>query len=66
MKLRVDPAGNHALVRGKFWPRGEQEPEEWTIRMTDHAPHTHGSPGLFGKSEVGEIFVDNIKVYANN
>lgn len=65
MKMRVDSQGDSALVRGKLWPRGEGEPEEWTIEMVDKAPNLMGSPGLFGKSEVAEIFVDNIKVYAN-
>ena len=63
MKLRVDP--DEALVRGKLWPRDQQEPEQWTIELVDQLPHVNGSPGLFGKSEVGEIFVDNIKVYPN-
>lgn len=65
MKMRVDPQGDKALVRGKLWPRGEAEPESWTIEMEDAAPHLFGSPGLFGKAEVAEIFVDNIKVYPN-
>ncbi len=66
MKMRVDPEGDKALVRGKLWPRGEAEPEEWIIEMVDKSPNLAGSPGLFGKSEVAEIFVDNIKVYPNN
>lgn len=65
MKMRVDPAKDKAIVRGKLWPRGEAEPESWTIQMEDTAPHQFGSPGLFGKAEVAEIFVDNIKVYPN-
>ncbi len=66
MKLRVDPQEMQATVRGKLWPRNQEEPEEWTIEMVDDLPHLHGSPGLFGKSEVGEIYVDNIRVYAND
>lgn len=66
MKLRVDPEESQSLVRGKLWPRDEEEPKDWTIEMIDGLPHLHGSPGLFGKSEVGEIYVDNIKVYAND
>ncbi len=65
LKLRVDPAEKQATVRGKLWPRGEQEPEAWTVEMTDAAPNLHGSPGLFGKSEVAEIFIDNIQVTSN-
>ena len=66
MKLRVDATDQEAVVRGKLWPRDQQEPEEWTIEMVDQLPHQHGSPGLFGKSEVGEFYVDNIKVYEND
>ncbi len=65
MKMRVDPEGSRATVRGKLWPRGTAEPDEWTIEMVDESPNLHGSPGLFGKAEVAEIFVDNIRVYAN-
>lgn len=66
MKLRVDADDEEAVVRGKLWPRDEEEPAEWTIEMVDKSPHQHGSPGLFGKSEVGEFYVDNIKVYEND
>lgn len=65
MKMRVDPEGDKALVRGKLWPRGTAEPDEWTIEMVDESPNLHGSPGLFGKAEVAEIYVDNIQVYDN-
>jgi outer membrane protein assembly factor BamB len=65
MKLRVDPNENQATIRGKLWPRGTDEPDEWTIEMVDASPNLHGSPGLFGKAEAAEIFVDNIRVYAN-
>jgi hypothetical protein len=33
--------------------------------MVDKSPNLHGSPGLFGKAEAAEIFVDNIQVYSN-
>lgn len=65
MKLEVVPQGDHATVRGKLWPRGEAEPNGWTLEMVDKAPNLHGSPGLFGKSDIAELFVDNIKVFAN-
>lgn len=65
MKMRVDPAGDKAIVRGKLWPRGGVEPESWTVEMEDSASNLFGSPGLFGKAEVAEIFVDNIQVYSN-
>ena len=65
LKLRVDNQDGKALVRGKVWPRGEREPEKWTVEATDATPNTHGSPGLFGNSLNSEILIDNVKVYAN-
>ncbi len=65
MKLRVEPGDGQVKVLGKLWPRGEEEPDAWTMEMVDQAPNLHGSPGLFGKSDTAELFVDNIKVFAN-
>lgn len=65
MKLRVEPGDGDVKVFGKLWPRDEQEPAEWSIEMVDKSPNVQGSPGLFGKSDTAELFVDNIKVYSN-
>lgn len=65
MKLRVEPGDGQVKVLGKMWPRGEDEPQEWTVEMVDKSPNLQGSPGLFGKTETAELFVDNIKVYPN-
>ena len=65
MKLRVEPGDGEAKVRGKIWPRGEAEPDDWTVEMVDKSPNLHGSPGLFGKTEAAEFFVDNMKVSPN-
>ena len=65
MKLRVEPGDGEVKVQGKLWPRGEDEPEEWTVEMVDKAPNLQGSPGLFGKSDTAELYVDNIKVFPN-
>lgn len=65
MKMQVEPAVYKAVVRGKLWPRDEKEPDQWTVEMEDDLPHLFGSPGLFGKAEVAEIYVDNIQVYSN-
>jgi len=65
MKLQVSPEGKTAIVRGKFWKRGEQEPEKWTIEMVDEAPNLHGSPGLYGHASDAEIFLDNLQVVPN-
>ena len=47
---------------GKLWERGKPEPEKWMVDFVDHSPNLHGSPGLFGKSEDAEIYLDNISV----
>ncbi len=65
MKLRVEPGKDDVKVLGKLWPRGEEEPKEWTVEMVDKSPNLQGSPGLFGKTETAELSVDNIKVFAN-
>ena len=63
MKLRVDtrPDGT-ALVRGKVWPKGEPEPEAWTIEKTDTIAHLEGSPGIYGDG-ISELYFDNVSVY---
>ena len=69
LKLRVEHQGDTALVRGKVWARGEQEPGEWTLEMQDKLPNPSGSPGLFGNSLVSPfqsfIYYDNILVTDN-
>ena len=63
MKLRVDPAGDTALVRGKLWPRGKPEPTDWTIQMRDEAPNLFGSPGLLWQSPSSRNFMWTISVF---
>ena len=64
MKLRVDIEGDHALVRGKVWPRDAPEPAEWTVSTEDPEPIRAGSPGLIAYSPI-DIFIDNVKVMEN-
>lgn len=69
MKLRVDldsegPA-QVAIVRGKVWPRDQDEPKEWTLTVRDESPNLSGSPGLYGNAKVAEIYYDNLEVVAN-
>jgi hypothetical protein len=61
MKLRVDIEDGKAIVKGKVWPRVEQEPETWTITAEDPIPNRHGSPGLYGDA-VTNIYYDNVKI----
>lgn len=65
MKLQASNEEGNAVLRGKVWPRGEDEPAEWTITTTDDAPNVAGSPGLFGNAKDSEIHLDNIMVSAN-
>jgi hypothetical protein len=48
MKLTVSENGPKGIIRGKVWPRGEKEPEKWTIEFTDPIPNRDGSAGLYG------------------
>jgi outer membrane protein assembly factor BamB len=73
MKLTVEPQGDKALVRGKVWPRGTDEPSKWTVEFEDPTPTLHGSPALHGAStdvkgptDPGtEIYYANLKVTPN-
>jgi outer membrane protein assembly factor BamB len=62
MKMTVQIAGSKAIIRGKVWPRDQQEPTEWSIEVEDPLPNRTGSPGLYGYSPA-EIFYDNLKVW---
>ena len=66
MKFRAANENGKAVLRGKVWPRGEPEPEAWTVEAIDLSPNTHGSPGLFGNAKDAEIFLDNIRVTPND
>jgi len=65
MKFRAAVEDGKAVLKGKVWPRGEDEPAEWTIEAVDEAPNVVGSPGLYGDASDAEIFLDNITVTAN-
>jgi outer membrane protein assembly factor BamB len=63
MKFQSENADGQAVLRGKVWPRGEDEPAEWTIEAADATPNTVGSPGMFGNASDAEFYIDNVKVY---
>ncbi|MCR9120261.1 MAG: hypothetical protein NXI22_25275, partial [bacterium] len=65
MKLQASVVDGKAILKGKVWPREEEEPAEWMLEATDDAPVLEGSPGLYGNAKDAEIFLDNIKVYDN-
>lgn len=70
MKLRVDMEEQDgkpvAHVRGKVWPRDQDEPKDWTIEAIDTAPNEPASPGLFGNAKDAELYLDNVEVTAND
>ncbi len=62
MKLRVEPAGDGSTeILGKVWPRDEEEPAAWSIKVVDSIGHDHGSPGIYGYSSA-DIYYDNLRV----
>ena len=65
LKFQSENADGKAILRGKVWKRGEDEPAEWTIEAADAVPNTSGSPGLFGKSTNAEFYIDNVRVTKN-
>ncbi|MGE3778261.1 MAG: PQQ-binding-like beta-propeller repeat protein [Pirellulaceae bacterium] len=65
MKFQVAASDGKAVLRGKVWPRGESEPEQWTVQVEDAMPNQTGSPGLFGNATNAEVFLDNIQVIPN-
>jgi outer membrane protein assembly factor BamB len=72
MKLEVQTLdAGRVRARGKVWPRGQPEPEAWTVERIDPIGSRKGSPGIYadvmnaGAQGGSEIFYDNIKVYRN-
>jgi len=61
LKLRVEMRNDEALVRGKAWQRGTEEPAEWTIEAIDPRPNESGSPGLYVYALADSLF-DNVIV----
>lgn len=61
MKLRIDIVDGKGIIKGKVWPRDEQEPDAWTITAEDPIPNTHGSPGLYGDAAT-DIYYDNVNI----
>ncbi|MDE0627189.1 MAG: PQQ-binding-like beta-propeller repeat protein [Bryobacterales bacterium] len=62
VKLRVEPdADGSTSIRGKVWPRGQDEPAEWSIEAVDAIGHDHGAPAIYGYSSA-DIHYDNVKV----
>ena len=70
MKFRVDVHGQGkdavAHLKGKVWPRDQEEPKQWTLEAKDETPNFNASPGLYGNAKVAELYLDNVEVTAND
>jgi outer membrane protein assembly factor BamB len=74
MKLKVTANGDKALIQGKVWERGKEEPAKWTIEFEDPCPNREGSPGLYGDAKGvlssatpgTPIYYANVRVMPNN
>ena len=64
LKLEARTRGPAAVLKGKVWPRGEREPDAWSIEAVHETGNLQGSPGLFGNSKDSEIYIDNVTVEA--
>lgn len=65
MKFRAAVEDGKAVLRGKVWPRDEEEPSEWTVTAIDERPNVQGSPGLYGNAKDAEALYDNLQVVPN-
>lgn len=65
IKFQASVEEGKAVLKGKVWPQGEPEPDEWSIEAVDEVPNVIGSPGLFGNATDAEIFINNIVVTQN-
>ncbi len=63
VKAHADGTGE---VRAKAWPRGEEEPADWTIQVPVKRCHPHGAPGVYAFSPQAQkrVYLDNLKISA--
>ena len=62
MKFQVVENEGGVVARGKVWPRGNDEPADWTLEWREELPHREGTPGIFADAVSAEVFFDNIVV----
>jgi outer membrane protein assembly factor BamB len=72
LKLTVTTESGKVVARGKVWPRGQEEPAEWSVQFADPTPNREGTPALYGTvtgfvgDEPGnDAFYQNVRVYPN-
>ncbi len=65
LKMQVEVAEDgKAVIRGKVWKRGDDEPADWSIVAEDPIATPAGGPGIIGYAPA-EILYDNLKVTRN-
>lgn len=72
LKLTFETKNGTGIVRGKCWKKGESEPAEWTVEVSDPRPNAEGAPALYGYvtgipegSHGTDIFYDNVRITPN-
>jgi outer membrane protein assembly factor BamB len=60
-RLDVAVADGKAQVKAKVWPRGQAEPQAWTIEAEDPQPNLEGAAGLYAYS-MAPLYFDNVQV----
>ena len=65
VKFQASVQDGVAVLKGKVWPREDDEPTSWTLEASDKSANVQGSPGLFGNAKDAELYLDNISVTAN-
>jgi outer membrane protein assembly factor BamB len=72
MKLTVEVKGDKAIIRGKVWEAGKEEPKEWTLEVEDPVANKEGAPALYANATginppaAGtEVFFKNVSVTPN-
>jgi hypothetical protein len=72
LKLTVEPKEKTALIRAKYWKKGEAEPDKWTIEYEDPNPNRAGAAAIHGNvtnvtDEPGsEALFDNVVITPNS
>jgi outer membrane protein assembly factor BamB len=64
--VKSNPDGS-GTVFAKAWPRGTEEPAEWTLEAPAKHVHPAGSPAVFAFSPQSQkrVFIDNIQLLKN-
>jgi len=66
LKTQVDlNKDGSGLLRAKVWPRGQPEPEAWTLEELHDKAHQRGAPGVYALSPQSQkkVYFDNLSVY---